>query len=189
MPELDEAELGLQVHALLAGTPVSEASEEAVRLAQVFERSELARRLERATRIEREFDFAIELEEMVLRGQIDLWFDEGGETVLVDYKTGTPEAGPRLEAYELQLRIYALALERLTGKLPDRAVLFFLRTGEAAEVTLDLPALEATRAILRAFRHAQDRLDFPLREGAQCWSCAWLARLCPARPASAAGAR
>lgn len=189
MPELDEAELGLQVHALLARTPDSEASEEAVRLAQVFERSELARRLERATRIEREFDFAIELEEMVLRGQIDLWFDEGGETVLVDYKTGTPEAGPRLEAYELQLRIYALALERLTGKLPDRAVLFFLRTGEAAEVTLDLPALEATRAILRAFRHAQDRLDFPLREGAQCWSCAWLARLCPARPASAAGAR
>lgn len=187
--DVDGTELGSQVHALLAGASVSDATEEALRLARVFERSELARRLERARRVEREFDFAIELEQVVLRGQIDLWFEEGGEIVVVDYKTGTAEAGPRVEAYELQLRVYALALERLTGRLPDRALLFFLETGEPAEVTLDAPALEQARAQVRALRQAQDRLEFPLREGAHCWSCAWLGRLCPARPASAARAR
>lgn len=187
--EVDGTELGSQVHALLAGAPVPDATEEALRLARVFERSELARRLERATRVEREFDFAIELEEVVLRGQIDLWFEEGGETLVVDYKTGTPAGGPRLQAYELQVRVYALAVERLTGKLPDRALLFFLETGEPAEVTLDAPTLEDARATIGAFRQAQDRLEFPLREGAHCWSCAWLGGLCPARPASAAGAR
>ena len=36
-----------------------------------------------ATTIEREFDFLMEVENVVLRGQIDLWFEEGGELVLV----------------------------------------------------------------------------------------------------------
>jgi ATP-dependent helicase/nuclease subunit A len=186
--EPEAADLGVQAHALLAGAAVENVAEEAVRLAQTFQRSELARRLERAARVEREFDFAVELEGMVLAGQIDLWFEEGGEALLVDYKTGRPDSPERLEAYEVQLRIYALALERLSGKLPDQALLFFLRTGETAQVALDGPALEATRESIRQFRQAQAALEFPLRQGAQCWSCAYFRGLCPARPAASRGA-
>ncbi len=185
-PDADPAELGRQVHVLLAGAPATGATEEALRLARIFESSELARRLERAARVEREFDFAVELEQVVLRGQIDLWFEEGGETVVVDYKTGAPEAGPRLESYEFQLRVYALALERLTGKLPHRALLFFLRSGQPVPVRLEAADLEAARRIIRAFRDGQESLQFPVREGAHCWSCPWLGRLCPARPPSRA---
>ncbi len=42
----------------------------------------------RATRLEREFDFLLAVEDVVLRGQIDLWFRGIRENwVLVDYKT------------------------------------------------------------------------------------------------------
>ena len=32
------------------------------------------------------------IEDLVLRGQIDLWFEEGGELILVDYKTDDVQA-------------------------------------------------------------------------------------------------
>ena len=52
---------------------------------------------------------------MVLRGQIDLWFEESDEQVLVDYKTD--EGLSHLKMYELQLQLYAVALERLSRKV------------------------------------------------------------------------
>jgi ATP-dependent helicase/nuclease subunit A len=177
------AELGTQVHELLAGVVIGDAADEAVRLAEVFRRSDLGRRVERAARVEREFDFVIELEGLVLRGQIDLWLEEGGEMVLVDYKTD--EAGfdggvERGEGYALQLRLYALALEKLTGRLPDRAWLFYLRRGEAVPVALDDASLAAAVEVVRAFRRAQEELDFRLREGKQCRTCEFFRGACPA---------
>ncbi len=47
---LSASELGTQVHELLAGKPVLEPDEEALRLAEVFRQSPLGRRLERASR-------------------------------------------------------------------------------------------------------------------------------------------
>src|SRR5205807_619842 len=77
--DLTAGEFGTQVHALLAGTPVPEAGPEAVRLARVFRQSPLGRRAARAIRAEREFDFLMAVEGLVVRGQVDLWFEEGGE--------------------------------------------------------------------------------------------------------------
>src|SRR6201999_1206357 len=80
-------ELGIQVHDLLAGKPVASPDDEALRLAEVFRRSPLGRRVAEATRVEREFDFLMALEGPVIRGQVDLWFEQGGELAIVDYKT------------------------------------------------------------------------------------------------------
>ena len=55
--------------------------------ADQFRRSPLGRRAAAAPTFEREFDFLMEVENLVLRGQIDLWFEDRGKTVLVDYKT------------------------------------------------------------------------------------------------------
>ena len=55
------------------------------------------------------------VEDLVIRGQVDLWFEEGGELVVVDYKTDdvtAAEARHRARDYALQLRLYALAVER-----------------------------------------------------------------------------
>ena len=124
------SDFGTQVHALLAGTAVPSPDAEALRLADVFRQSPLGKRAARATRIEREFDFLMAVEDLVIRGQVDLWFEENGELVVVDYKTDdvtAAEAQLRAHDYALQLRLYAMAIERVAGRAPDRAWLHFLR--------------------------------------------------------------
>jgi ATP-dependent exoDNAse (exonuclease V) beta subunit len=180
---LSASELGTQVHALLAGSPVPEADEEAVRLAAVFRHSALGRRLERASRIEREFDFLMAMEDLVIRGQVDLWFEEGGELVIVDYKTDSvtaAEAHRRAPDYALQLRLYALAVERFAGRAPDHAWLYFLRPNTVVEVDLTPSLLERPEQIVRDFEEAQSKLEFPLREGERCRRCQFYRDLCPA---------
>ena len=103
------SELGTQVHALLAGGAPAEADPEAVRLAGVFRQSALGRRAARASRVEREFDFLMAVEDLVIRGQVDLWFEEGGELVIVDYKTDAV-SGPRSAPARGRLRAAVAAL-------------------------------------------------------------------------------
>jgi ATP-dependent exoDNAse (exonuclease V) beta subunit len=175
---------GIQVHTLLAGAVVDSPDPEAIKLADLFRRSALGRRAAAATTIEREFDFLMEVENLVLRGQIDLWFEERGKTVLVDYKTdrvNAAEAPARAKQYTLQLRLYALALERLTGRMPDEAYIYFLRPNVAVPVDLRPSLFDSPEATVREFREAQERLHFPLHEGEHCRTCRHFTRLCPAR--------
>ena len=184
---LSASELGTQVHALLAGSPVPEPDEEALRLAGVFRQSPLGRRLARASRVEREFDFLMAVEDLVIRGQVDLWFEEGGELVIVDYKTDSvtaPEAHRRAQDHALQLRLYALALERFAGRAPDRAWLYFLRPNTVVEVDLPPSLLERPEQIVRDFEDAQSKLEFPLNEGERCRRCQFFRYLCPAGQAT-----
>jgi hypothetical protein len=88
------------------------------------------RRIAKASRVEREFDFLMSVEDLVIRGQVDLWFQEGGELVIVDYKTDdvtASQAHQRAQDYAPQLRLYAMAVERVAGRPVDRAWLHFLR--------------------------------------------------------------
>lgn len=177
---------GIQVHALLAGSFIQSPDPDATKLADAFRHSPLGRRAVAATTIEREFDFLMEVENIVLRGQIDLWFEERGKTVLVDYKTdrvSAAEAPSRAKQYELQLRLYALALERLNGRAPDEGYIYFLRPNVAVPVDLRPSLFDSPEGAVREFREAQERLDFPLREGEHCRTCPHFTRLCPARPA------
>ena len=109
------------MHSLLAGNAVPEPEPDALRLADVFRQSPLASRAARATRVAREFDFLMAMEDLVIRGQVDLWFEEGGELIVADYKTDevtAAEAPRRARDYALQLRLYALAVERVAGRPP-----------------------------------------------------------------------
>jgi CRISPR/Cas system-associated exonuclease Cas4 (RecB family) len=161
--------LGSEVHKILAGGASNS-----------LEAQELAGRFpmpDHATRIEHEFDFLFALEDVVLRGQIDLWYEQDGEIVLVDYKTDREETP---ENYALQLRLYALALERYLGRLPDRAVLFYLRSGCAAEVSLALNDLERAKNTVSEFLDHHNSMVFPLQEGDHCRRCSFYQGLCPA---------
>lgn len=177
-PETSAATIGAEVHKLLAGAAPGQCSAEIRELAEAFSRTPLAGRLDRADRIEREFGFRVEVEDVVLRGQIDLWFEEAGELVLVDYKTDRAP-GERLEPHSLQLRLYALALERLTGRLPDLAVLSFLRTEREVQVSLGEDSLTSARNTVRKFREAQEAMEFPPQEGDHCRGCGFHAGMCP----------
>ncbi len=178
--ELTAAEFGTQVHDLLADFPVTEPGAEALRLVEVFRQSALGRRLAQAARVEREFDFLYEEQGLMLRGRIDLWFEDAEGRWLVDYKTDnvTPEeARERAREYELQMLIYAGALERLDGKRPDRALLTFLRP--QTEVEVAIRDAEPLRRLIAEFQQAQERVDFPLVEGEQCGRCPHRGGACP----------
>ena len=169
--------MGLEAHKALAGEAT--ASPEAVEWKRQFDASELGRRAASAERVEREFDFSLAIEDVVLRGQIDLWFEEAGELVVLDYKTDRDESG--VHEYALQLRLYALALERYAGRMPDRAALCFLRTGRVVEVSRRGEDLDEARRLVRGLADAQDALNFPLRVGEQCRRCWFYGGSCPAK--------
>jgi CRISPR/Cas system-associated exonuclease Cas4 (RecB family) len=181
--ELSAGEFGSQVHALLAGEDVPDADSEAVRMAGVFRESDLGQRAARAARVEREFDFTIALDGLVVRGQIDLWFEEGGELVVVDYKTNdvrASEVQDLAREYALQLRLYAMVVERVTGRPADRAYLHFLRPDKVVAVDLGPSLWESPELVVREFLESQTRLEFPLNEGERCKRCSFWKGLCPA---------
>jgi ATP-dependent helicase/nuclease subunit A len=176
-------DFGTEVHALLSGTPVANPDPKALAMAEVFRQSPLGRRAAKASRLEREFDFLMAVEGLVLRGQVDLWFEEAGELVIVDYKTdavNSMEAHQRAQDYAIQLRLYALAVERIAGRPPDRAFLHFLRPDTAIEIDLTPSLLDSPEQVVREFQHAQDKLEFPLNEGVHCQACPFFRNLCPA---------
>jgi ATP-dependent helicase/nuclease subunit A len=175
-PGTGAIELGLDVHRALAGEFVESA--EAKELSSRFRSSDLGGRAESAKRVEREFDFLFETEDVIVRGQIDLWFEEGGELVIVDYKTDRDESAG--EGYALQLRLYALALEHYAGCRPNRAVLHYLRSDRIVEISLGDADLAGARSAVRELKQAQNRLQFPLRVGEQCRKCLFWGGVCPA---------
>jgi ATP-dependent exoDNAse (exonuclease V) beta subunit len=180
---LEAAEVGTQVHHLLAQAAVENPDPEAVRLVERFRSTELARRIGEAGRCETEFDFLMDIGAVLVRGQIDVWFEDGRGLVVADYKTDRfdPERSPdRLRPYELQLRLYAIALERLLGRLPDEALLHFLRHGKTIAVSLDAGALAEARNQVHFLVRAQEEIHFPLNEGDRCGQCGFLANGCPA---------
>jgi len=168
-PASDAMSVGSEVHKVLAGgtSTLPEAQELASRFLMP----------DHPTRLEQEFDFMFAVGDVVLRGQIDLWYEQDGELTLVDFKTDREESP---ETYALQLRFYALALERYWGRLPDRAVLFYLRSGRAVEISLAPNELKNVIDTLNGLINAQEQILFPLKEGEHCFRCEFYKGLCPA---------
>ncbi len=75
--------------------------------------------------------------ETLLQGVVDLWSELPEGIVLLDYKTDRVSRegqGERAAAYGPQLRAYAWALERITGKKVLKKLIWFFATGESVEV-------------------------------------------------------
>jgi CRISPR/Cas system-associated exonuclease Cas4 (RecB family) len=174
--DLDAAELGSLVHEVLAGKAGPHPAA-AHKLANVFLESDLGRRAAQATRAAREWDFIADIDHTLVRGTVDLWFEENGEIHLVDYKT---DAVARPADYAPQLALYALAMERAFGKRPAYAWLHFLRSDLVVEVPLNDATLDNARQLIADLREAQDRLQFDLRVGAHCEACQFFRSICPA---------
>ena len=179
-PGVPATEVGQQVHEMLAGQSVPDACSEAIELADRFLTSDLGKRAARAKEIHREWDFVFEEGGLVVRGQIDLWFQSGREVTIVDYKTDRRIEPAAVEAHALQVQIYALALERWLGKRPDRGVLCFLRPNAEVDVDLSPLSLGAARDVIYRFRTAQETGDWPVNTGTHCRRCEFFGNLCPA---------
>lgn len=175
------AEFGEQVHQYLAGQ-LPDAQPVVRRLARQFHEHGLGRRADRAERVQREMSFVFTVGEHLLSGTIDLLFEEGGESVLLDYKTDrVPDK--RIESsaagYAPQLQLYAAGLAK-SGNPVDRAVLFYLRPGKPVDIDVGEAALRRSEDLVEEFFAAQRGQDYPLRTGAHCRLCPHFRRSCPA---------
>ena len=85
-----------------------------------------------ADRLSEEFP---ETERVIVQGIIDVFWEEDGEIVLLDYKTDVIKSPEELaERYKVQMEYYAEALERLTGKRVKERILYSFYLGEEVYV-------------------------------------------------------
>jgi ATP-dependent exoDNAse (exonuclease V) beta subunit len=163
--QVDALELGTLVHAVLADVPFGQQVDVAPLVARHAARQMLdaaiegeARRLvaqflrtpraavlaaARERHVEQEFLLAWPpgaTDARYLQGFIDcLYLDATGAWHVLDYKTNQVDATTLAAAasqYEMQMLVYALAVERILGQAPASIVLHFLRTGLEHEFKL-----------------------------------------------------
>ena len=113
---------------------------------------------------------------LLVKGTVDLWLDgDDGRPRLYDHKTNAPgralpDAAALLDRYATQLRLYALATERIVERDVASASLLLLdpawdARGVPVEVAVDVSgeALAATRRLCRAYAVAMLEQRFPAR--------------------------
>lgn len=106
-----------------------------------------------ASRRWRELPLLFELEGRLIRGYIDLAFEEAGRLVVADFKTDAIQAGEareRASFYANQGGAYAMGLEAATGLAVGELVFSFLRPGVDVPLPVDDTLREAVRKAVRA---------------------------------------
>jgi ATP-dependent exoDNAse (exonuclease V) beta subunit len=129
-----------------------------------------------------ELRFSLPLGGYLVEGVIDrVSLHKNGTIALFDFKTNRlrdpHDFSQKVNQYLPQLRIYALAVERMWGQKPDRAVLYFLDRGNIYEERIDLAWMEEARReteqLLRKMKNCKHLQDYPVKPGAACKSCAY----------------
>jgi ATP-dependent helicase/nuclease subunit A len=144
-----------------------------------FQSHELWAKLRAAKRIDRELAFETQAPGLVLRGQIDLLYqDEADAWHIVDYKsnrTGPEGVAPHALQYELQMLVYAMAARGHVGAPPAEATLYFLRAGASLtfQITPDSldQALQRISKLAGELAHARRGGTFARRQCDACQYC------------------
>ena len=139
-----------EIERLRACRYISDRQAEAVEPRTVLKlfKSEIGQRIMNADKISREFRFSLlcpaedffdggEGEKVLLQGVMDCCIEEKGEITVIDYKTDRVRGDAmlsRAETYKGQLRAYAIAAQRITGKPVKECVLYFLEAGESVSL-------------------------------------------------------
>jgi ATP-dependent helicase/nuclease subunit A len=78
------------------------------------------------------------MDQIMVRGRLDLLVPAGDEFVILDYKTDRvsgEQLEQRAEIYREQLELYAEAIQRITGKKVAQTILVFLHPREIRRLT------------------------------------------------------
>ncbi len=148
-----------------------------------FEEHELRGQLAGARTDLRELDFEMRVGPALLRGQIDLLFEDAeGAWHIVDYKSdrvGPEGLAAHAERYELQMLTYALAASRHLGQPPTGAVLYFLRPAAICRIDTSPARLGGAEQrigdIARRLITARRSGHFRRCEPANCGPCPYTA--------------
>jgi len=124
-----------------------------------------------------EYPFELSWEGHLLSGIIDR-IDEGESgLVIVDYKTSQRKPSSQVLKEDLQLTVYAFAVERIFGRPVQRIVHYHLRDGTLLATTRshhDYRRL--TQGVLPRFTHQTQRSSYEPRYGYWCRFCDYRAR-------------
>ena len=140
--------------------------------------------------IERELMLTEDLGEIVVRGILDRMDERpDGELVIIDYKTGkAPPERYAIPAF-FALKIYALLVQRQTGRTPAELRLMYLGNSTVYSIEIDRNTLEGIErqllALTATIRAAVESDNFPPKPSALCRWCAFQ-ELCPEGQAHAA---
>ncbi len=120
--------------------------------------------------------FRVKLDDVILSGSIDR-IDEGpGGTALIDYKTSEIDDAERADdraKESLQLLVYGLVYEEMTGRRPDRLELRYVLTGQVGSIVTDDARLARTRERIRAIAESVRAGKFEARPSERtCSICA-----------------
>lgn len=184
----DASQFGTDVHLHLAGE-MDDPPPAVRRLADRFRNHSLGRRASGADRIRRELAFVFAVGDHLLRGTVDLLFEEGGQSVLVDYKTDrvrAAEMARHVERYAPQIQLYAAGLAK-SGRPPAEAYVFYLRRAVAVPIDIGEAALAKARTLALRLFEAQRLQKFPTRPGRRCERCPFAGGACPERAPAPAG--
>src|ERR1700674_4691676 len=142
----------------------------------------LAHPLAAAKTVAVEVGFNMRIGPTRVRGLVDRICVLDGQPILVDYKTNASLDATLIEAYSVQLRLYALAARRglVPGGPEPRLLLFDMRRGEAIEVAPDDAGVEARVASAAARIGAGDFSRRPEHSQRPCNICAFRP-ICPDR--------
>ena len=146
---------GAIARAQAAAEGVDTQAHEVERLARAALDSEAVRRAV-AGRHWREVYVAAPVGGTVVEGFVDLLYEDGGDLVVVDYKTDAVRADADIDAavdrYRLQGAAYALAVSRTLGRPVSRCTFVFVSGGRARQ--RDVPDLGLAMAEVEALVHA-----------------------------------
>ena len=136
------AQISAQLENLLSCGVITQAEYAAVPARRIvrFFASSLGQRLLASDRVEREWAFTFRRTDgrgqaQLVQGVIDCCFMERGQWILIDYKTDSAQdIAAVLEKHRPQVKIYAEALERITGIKVRERMLYLVRAGSGYAV-------------------------------------------------------
>ena len=125
-------------------------------------------------RYKRERSFIFNHRHNLIRGQIDLfYFNEGGLLKIIDYKANNitiDEIPEKEKLYQLQMQLYARALETIYGQKVDETILYFLVPDKPVVIDTTEDACRELDSTLDNFFAAHRNGDF---KKVSCQKCEW----------------
>lgn len=133
---------------------------EAQKIIQDFLNSSIFKKLQSAKKVYRELGFVLNERHGRIDGVIDLLFqDETGDWHILDYKTAVGDAQKvKDSAYDLQMGIYAAAVQEILKVAPKTAMLYFLKNQWCEIISLTPAVVAKTLEQIRAMQ--EDLLAF-----------------------------
>ncbi|MBI2117109.1 MAG: ATP-dependent helicase [candidate division NC10 bacterium] len=132
------------------------------------------------TAVERPFSFLLETTKVI--GRWDRLDERDGRVAIIDYKSSAvrdQKEADRKARESLQLAIYALAHDQMTGRIPDAVELHFLESGLVGGARKAAADLEETRDTIGKVARGIRAREFTATPGyIQCGYCAFR-EICP----------